>query len=60
MMTLMMPLMFGFLTLLFPNGLGLYWAVSNIIGIIAQYFVTGGWGYLKFRSPFRPAPAKGK
>ncbi|MEA1871867.1 MAG: YidC/Oxa1 family membrane protein insertase [Chloroflexota bacterium] len=51
MMTVMMPLMFGFLTLMFPSGLALYWAVSNIIGIIAQYFVTGGWGYLKFRSP---------
>jgi len=52
MMTLMMPLMFGFFTLMFPSGLALYWAVSNIIGIITQYFVTGGWGYLKFRSPF--------
>ncbi len=51
MMLVMMPLMFGFLTLLFPSGLALYWAVSNIIGIITQYFVTGGWGYLKFRSP---------
>jgi YidC/Oxa1 family membrane protein insertase len=51
MMTLLMPLMFGFLTLMFPSGLALYWAVSNIIGIITQYFVTGGWGYLKFRSP---------
>ena len=51
MMLLMMPLMFGFLTMLFPTGLALYWAVSNIIGIITQYFVTGGWGYLKFRSP---------
>ena len=52
MMTLMMPLMFGFFTLMFPSGLALYWAVSIIIGIITQYFVTGGWGYLKFRSPF--------
>jgi YidC/Oxa1 family membrane protein insertase len=60
MMLLMMPLMFGFLTFMFPSGLALYWAVSNIIGIITQYFVTGGWGYLKFRSPFQPAPAKGK
>jgi YidC/Oxa1 family membrane protein insertase len=60
MMTLMMPLMFGFLTLMFPSGLALYWAVSNIIGIITQYFVTGGWGYLKFRSPFRSTPVKGK
>jgi YidC/Oxa1 family membrane protein insertase len=51
MMTLMMPLMFGFLTLMFPSGLALYWAVSNIIGIVTQYFVTGGWGYLRPRSP---------
>jgi len=60
MMLLMMPLMFGFLTLLFPNGLGLYWAVSNIIGIIAQYFITGGWGYLRSRSPVQSAPVKGR
>jgi len=53
MMTLMMPLMFGFITLMVPSGLALYWAVSNIIGIITQYFFTGGWGYLKFRSPFK-------
>mgnify|MGYP001025139890 CR=1 FL=1 len=60
MMTLMMPLMLGLLTLSFPAGLGLYWAVSNIIGIMTQYFVTGGWGYLKFRSPLQRAPAEGK
>ncbi len=60
MMTLMMPLLFGLLSLSFPAGLGLYWAVSNIIGIITQYFVTGGGGYLKFRSPLQRAPAKGK
>jgi YidC/Oxa1 family membrane protein insertase len=60
MMTLMMPLLFGFLTLMLPSGLALYWAVSNIIGIIAQYFVTGGWGYLKFRPPFQSTPVKGK
>jgi len=46
MTTLMMPLMFGMLTLSFPSGLALYWAVSNIIGIVVQYFVGGGWGYL--------------
>ncbi|MGA2671576.1 MAG: YidC/Oxa1 family membrane protein insertase [Dehalococcoidia bacterium] len=60
MMLLMMPLMFGFLTLMFPSGLALYWAVSNIIGIVTQYFVTGGWGYLKFRSPVKSTPVKGK
>jgi YidC/Oxa1 family membrane protein insertase len=58
MMLLMMPLMFGFLTLLFPSGLALYWAVSNIVGIITQYFVTGGWGYLRFRSPSPGATAR--
>jgi len=51
MMLLMMPLLFGFISLLVPSGLALYWAASNIIGIITQYFFTGGWGYLKFRSP---------
>jgi len=54
MMTLLMPLMFGFLTLMFPTGLALYWAVSNIIGIVTQYFVTGGWGYLRPRSLSQP------
>ena len=53
MMLLMMPLLFGFISLLVPSGLALYWAASNIIGIITQYFFTGGWGYLKFRSPFK-------
>jgi YidC/Oxa1 family membrane protein insertase len=60
MMLLMMPIMFGFLTLMFPSGLALYWAVSNIIGIITQYLFTGGWGYLKFRSPFQSTAVKGK
>lgn len=58
MMLLMMPVMFGLLSLSFPAGLGLYWAVSNIIGIITQYFITGGWGYLRLRAPAKPAAAK--
>jgi YidC/Oxa1 family membrane protein insertase len=60
MMTLMMPFMFGILTLMFPSGLALFWAVSNVIGIVSQYFFTGGWGYLEFRSPFKPTPEKGR
>ena len=60
MMLLMMPLMFGLLSLSFPAGLGLYWAVSNIIGIITQYFVTGGWGYLRLRAPSRSTLVQGK
>ena len=58
MMLLMMPFMFGLFTLMFPSGLPLFWAASNVIGILTQYFFTGGWGYLKFRSPFRPTPVK--
>lgn len=42
----MMPLMFGFLAMSFPSGLALYWVASNIITIIMQYFITGGWGGL--------------
>jgi len=58
MTTLMMPLMFGLFTLSFPSGLGLYWVVSNIIGIIIQYFVSGGWGYLRTPSAPKPIPAE--
>jgi YidC/Oxa1 family membrane protein insertase len=58
MMLLMMPFMFGLFTLMFPSGLPLFWAASNVIGILTQYFFTGGWGYLKFSSPFRPTPVK--
>jgi YidC/Oxa1 family membrane protein insertase len=43
--TLMMPLIFALFTLSFPSGLALYWAASNIIGIVMQYFLAGGWGY---------------
>jgi len=51
MMLLMMPLMFGFITLMVPSGLALYWTVSNIIGIVTQYIMAGGWGYLRSGSP---------
>jgi len=60
MMLLMMPLMFGFLSLMFPSGLALYWAVSTVIGIITQYFVMGGWGYLKSRPQSPSTPLQGK
>jgi len=42
----MMPLMFGFLAMSFPSGLALYWVASNVITIVMQYFITGGWGGL--------------
>jgi YidC/Oxa1 family membrane protein insertase len=58
MTTTMMPLMFGLFTLSFPSGLALYWVVSNVIGIVIQYFVSGGWGYLRTPSAPKPAPAQ--
>jgi len=62
MMLWMMPLLFAFFTLQFPSGLALFWVVSNIIGIVMQYYVTG-WGALegtvqRLRGRFAPVPAK--
>lgn len=47
MMLIMMPLMFGMFSLMFPSGLPLFWLASNVIGIGIQYFISGGWGYLR-------------
>jgi YidC/Oxa1 family membrane protein insertase len=44
-MMFFMPIMFGYITLGLPSGLTLYWTVSNILGIVQQYFITG-WGGL--------------
>lgn len=46
-MTLMFPIFFGFLSLIFPVGLVLYWVTSNTIGIVMQYFITGRGGFKK-------------
>ncbi len=51
----MMPLMFAYFTLQFPSGLALYWAVSNVMSIVIQYYVTG-WGGL-IPTPRQPARA---
>jgi YidC/Oxa1 family membrane protein insertase len=57
-MMFFMPIMFAWITLGLPSGLTLYWSVSNILGIIQQYFITG-WGGLEdwFRFLKKPAPA---
>ncbi|MCW1966735.1 MAG: membrane protein insertase YidC [Anaerolineae bacterium] len=39
MMQWMMPMMFGFFMLSTPIGLGIYWIVSNILGLL-QYYLT--------------------
>jgi len=54
MMLWMMPLLFAFFSLSFPSGLALFWVISNIIGIVTQYFITG-WGSLFARAP-APVP----
>ncbi len=45
-MTVMMPLMFTFLSISMPSGLPLYWFVSNLLSTIIQYF-SAGWGGLE-------------
>lgn len=54
----MMPLFFGYITLVTPCGLGLYWFVSNCVAIIQQYFVTG-WGGLRPSAQAAAALASG-
>jgi YidC/Oxa1 family membrane protein insertase len=45
MMVWLSPLMIAYFALNVPAGLGLYYFVSNCVGIIQQYFVVG-WGNL--------------
>ncbi|MFC1938733.1 YidC/Oxa1 family membrane protein insertase [Chloroflexota bacterium] len=58
MMLWMMPLLFGFIAMSLPSGLALYWIVSNIFSIAAQYFVIGGWGGLYRGGAARQAGGK--
>jgi len=44
-MQITMPLMFGFITMSVASGLAVYFVVSNLVGIVIQYFITG-WGGL--------------
>lgn len=57
-MMMFMPIMFGWITLGLPSGLTLYWSVSNLLGMIQQYFITG-WGGLADWFAFlrKPEPA---
>jgi hypothetical protein len=42
MMNMLMPLIFGWITISLPSGLGLYYVLSNVIGAIMQYAYVGG------------------
>jgi len=55
-MELMMPLMFGWITINLASGLGLYFVATNVVGIVQQYF-TSGWGSLA--SVFKRADTRG-
>ncbi len=41
-MNMMMPLIFGWFTITLPSGLGLYYVLSNVIGLVMQYLYIGG------------------
>lgn len=45
-----MPIMFGFFTLQFPAGLGIYILFSNVLGIAVQYFIAPEQSREAFRS----------
>jgi YidC/Oxa1 family membrane protein insertase len=40
MMTIMMPLMIGFMSFTLPSGLTLYWLTSTLLGIGQQYLIN--------------------
>jgi YidC/Oxa1 family membrane protein insertase len=39
-MMMLMPVIFTFMFLSFPSGLVIYWLVSNVLGIVQQYYVN--------------------
>jgi YidC/Oxa1 family membrane protein insertase len=42
MMNMLMPFIFAYITFTLPSGLGLYYVLSNIIGVVMQYAYVGG------------------
>jgi YidC/Oxa1 family membrane protein insertase len=41
-MQIMMPLMFGFISLQYATGLSIYFIISNLFGMAQYYFIRGG------------------
>lgn len=56
---MLMPLMFGYITLIVPSGLTLYWVTSNILQIIQQGLTTGWTGLWPLRTPATASKATG-
>lgn len=48
-MQITMPLMFGFITMSLASGLAVYFVISNLVGIVIQYFISGTGGLLPQR-----------
>ena len=44
MLLYMMPLMFGYFTVTVPTGLAIYWLLTNLVGIVMNYYVFGWRG----------------
>lgn len=60
MMLWMMPMMFAWFTLTVPSGLAFYWVVTNVIGIVMNWFVYG-WHRRSWREIFStPGPTPGR
>jgi YidC/Oxa1 family membrane protein insertase len=54
----MMPIMFAYFTLTVPSGLAMYWVITNVIGIVMNWFVYG-WNKRPLRELFASPNAGG-
>ena len=57
---MLMPVMFGYITLIVPSGLSLYWFTSNVLQIFQQGFTTGWSGILPSKKQPVPVTSGGK
>jgi YidC/Oxa1 family membrane protein insertase len=55
MMQWMLPLVFGYITITFPAGLGIYWLATTLIGIVLNYVAYGGVKELGIPFLIKPA-----
>lgn len=59
-MMIMMPLMTGFFTATYASGLGVYFLISNLVGILQYYLFKGHFAPATPASPAKPEKAKAK